>query len=100
MRELQNCIERAVILAPGPILEHVDLGHDTPPRAGSGLELSIEGPLAEVSARAVRHYETMKIRQVLDMTGGNKSRAAEILKVSYKTLLTKIKEYAIEPVDV
>jgi DNA-binding NtrC family response regulator len=102
VRELQNCIERAVILASGPILEHVDLGGDARPRGGSGglPELSIDGPLAEVSARAVRHYESMKIRQVLDLTGGNKSRAAEILKVSYKTLLTKIKEYEIEPVDV
>jgi DNA-binding NtrC family response regulator len=100
VRELQNCIERAVILSAGPVLEHVDLGVDARPKSGAGApDLSLDGPLAEVSARAVRHYESAKIRQVLDLTGGNKSRAAEVLKVSYKTLLTKIKEYAIEPVD-
>jgi DNA-binding NtrC family response regulator len=100
VRELQNCIERAVILAPGPVLEHVDLSEEAPVRSGLGPELSLAGPLGDVAARALRHYETLKIRQVLDLTGGNKSRAAEILKVSYKTLLTKIKDYAIEPVDV
>jgi DNA-binding NtrC family response regulator len=33
---------------------------------------------------------------VLKQTGGNKTRAAEILQVSYKTLLTKIKDYQVE----
>jgi DNA-binding NtrC family response regulator len=40
--------------------------------------------------------ETRMIRKVLKSTGGNKSRASHILGVSYKTLLTKIKEYGIE----
>jgi DNA-binding NtrC family response regulator len=33
---------------------------------------------------------------VLKQTNGNKSRAAEVLQVSYKTLLTKIKDYQLE----
>jgi DNA-binding NtrC family response regulator len=40
--------------------------------------------------------ESRMIRKVLKSTGGNKSRASHILGVSYKTLLTKIKEYGIE----
>ena len=40
--------------------------------------------------------ESRRIRQVLKQTGGNKSRAAEVLQVSYKTLLTKIKDYQLE----
>jgi DNA-binding NtrC family response regulator len=36
------------------------------------------------------------IERVLRETGGNKSKAAEILQVSYKTLLTKIKDYGLE----
>jgi DNA-binding NtrC family response regulator len=41
------------------------------------------------------------IRKILKTTGGNKSRASRILGVSYKTLLTKIKDYGIErpPLD-
>jgi two-component system response regulator AtoC len=101
VRELQNCIERGVILASGTVLDQVDLGPETRPQgagAGGGPSLSLEGPLQDVAGRAVRHYESLKIRQVLDETGGNNSKAALILKVSYKTLLTKIKEYGIEPV--
>jgi len=40
--------------------------------------------------------ETRLIQKVLKETNGNKSRASEILQVSYKTLLTKIKDYGIE----
>jgi DNA-binding NtrC family response regulator len=47
-------------------------------------------------ARAMRIAESRRIRQVLKQTGGNKTRAAEVLQVSYKTLLTKIKEYRLE----
>jgi DNA-binding NtrC family response regulator len=36
------------------------------------------------------------IERVLRETGGNKSRAAEMLQVSYKTLLTKIKDYGLD----
>ena len=36
------------------------------------------------------------IERVLRDTGGNKSKAAEILQVSYKTLLTKIKDYGLD----
>ena len=45
---------------------------------------------------ATRIAESRRIRQVLKQTGGNKTRAAEILQVSYKTLLTKIKDYQLE----
>jgi two-component system response regulator AtoC len=44
----------------------------------------------------LRTAETKRIVSVLKETRGNKSRAAEILQVSYKTLLTKIKEYGVE----
>ncbi|MDH4230087.1 MAG: sigma-54 dependent transcriptional regulator [Nitrospirota bacterium] len=122
VRELQNCIERAVILSTGEDIAHVDLGTPgslhgaasaalsasgltapAPAPNGSGHAsdppLSLAGSLHEVSGRAARHYESLRIRQALDEAQGNKSRAAELLEVSYKTLLTKIRDYAIEPVE-
>ncbi|MDQ2856037.1 MAG: sigma-54 dependent transcriptional regulator [Acidobacteriota bacterium] len=95
VRELENAIERACILTDTMILEPKDLGL-TPPGAGtvgslSGLDLS--GTLADVNSRAVRLLESLKVRQALTTCEGNKARAAETLGVSYKTLLTKIKEY-------
>jgi transcriptional regulator with PAS, ATPase and Fis domain len=41
----------------------------------------------------VRFIERRKIKEALGAVEGNKTRAAEVLGVSYKTLLTKIKEY-------
>jgi len=97
VRELQNCIERAVILSDGQVLlpEHLGLRVKATTEAGLA-ELQTEGSLQEVSHAATQFAESRMIRKVLKETGGNKSRAAEILKVSYKTLLTKIKDYGIE----
>ena len=93
IRELGNCIERALILCDGTTLlpEHLGL-MDVKIK---GAETS-EGGLSEIASAAVRMAEIRTIRSTLELTKGNKSRAAEILKVSYKTLLTKIKEYDIQ----
>ncbi len=45
--------------------------------------------------RAVMSIEKDAIRQALEITGWNKSKAAAMLNVDYKTLLTKIKTYRI-----
>jgi transcriptional regulator with GAF, ATPase, and Fis domain len=92
VRELRNVIERATILCSGAVLhpEHLRLA------APSLQENSLpDAPLHEVAESAARTAEKTRIADVLKRTKGNKSRAAEILKVSYKTLLTKIKEYGI-----
>ncbi len=94
VRELQNCIERAIILCEGPLLLPQDLGL-TPPDLHAE-EIALTGGLQDASATAVRSVESRMIKKVLTECGGNKSRAAEKLQVSYKTLLTKIKAYQIE----
>ncbi len=93
IRELENCIERAMILCDGATIlpEHLGL-MDVKIRESN----AIEGGLSEIAATATRAAEVRAIRSTLELTKGNKSRAAEILKVSYKTLLTKIKEYDIK----
>ena len=55
-----------------------------------------EGPLDEVSQRAVAHVERFKIQNALRESKWNKTRAAEKLGVSYKTLLTKIRGLGLE----
>jgi transcriptional regulator with PAS, ATPase and Fis domain len=91
VRELKNTIERAVIMCDvdeiGP--EHITLG-----KAPAAM-IYVDASLHEVSGAAVRAAEKALIEETLGKTGGNKSRAAEALKVSYKTLLTKIKDYGI-----
>ncbi len=98
VRELENAIERACILADSPTLAPSDLGL---PVAGShgagevekGADLDLSGSLNEAVERVVSLVERRKIADALEAHGGNKTRAAEELGVSYKTLLTKIKDY-------
>ena len=99
VRELQNCVERAVILAGGDTIEQVDLAESPSALSaeGGGPRIDLNQPLQQVAADAARHYESASIRRAMDLAGGNKTKAADILQVSYKTLLTKIKEYGITP---
>ncbi|MCL4491593.1 MAG: sigma-54 dependent transcriptional regulator [Nitrospirae bacterium] len=92
VRELKNVVERAVILCDGPVLlpEHFNFTRNI-----SKEEAAPDASLHEVAQKAVRFAEKERIENALKQTVGNKSRAAELLKVSYKTLLTKIKEYGI-----
>ena len=97
VRELQNVIERAVIYADKGTIRVDDLGISESSIIDALSEhVPMDGTLHEITAAATRIAESRKIKQVLKQTGGNKSRAAEILQVSYKTLLTKIKEYRLE----
>ena len=94
VRELENSIERACILSDGSELEPHDLGLATDERADvAALGVNLSGSLSEATERVVRLVERQKIVEALTAHDGNKTRAAEALGVSYKTLLTKIKEY-------
>lgn len=96
VRELENSIERACILADATKLQPRDLGlqiSETDAVTAAGLDLS--GTLSEATERAVHIVERQKIADALAAHDGNKASAAEALGVSYKTLLTKIKEYGL-----
>ncbi|HEX8847395.1 MAG TPA: sigma-54 dependent transcriptional regulator [Pyrinomonadaceae bacterium] len=95
VRELENAIERACILADSATLEPADLGLMKAMEPEAFSELDMMGTLAEAADRAVRFVERRKIAAALRAHGGNKTRAAETLGVSYKTLLTKIKDYEL-----
>src|SRR6267378_106613 len=96
IRELQNAIERACILADETSLEPRDLGFSaletTDPKT-FGFDTS--GTLSAAADRAVALVERRKIADALVEHDGNKTRAAETLGVSYKTLLTKIRDYSL-----
>jgi DNA-binding NtrC family response regulator len=95
VRELENAIERACILADSDALTPADLGLVARRKVEDegGADFDLSGTLAEASERAARSVERRKIARALRAHEGNKTRAAEELGVSYKTLLTKIKEY-------
>jgi DNA-binding NtrC family response regulator len=102
VRELQNCIERAVILADGDTIlpRHLNLSFAAPLTDENApsvwAEFDLSGTLAEVTRRASTEVEKVKIEEVLREAGGNRGRAAELLQIGYKALLSKLKEHRIE----
>ncbi|MGH7917833.1 MAG: sigma 54-interacting transcriptional regulator, partial [Candidatus Binataceae bacterium] len=87
VRQLRNVIERALIIAQGPLITVADLPADLK-RTGAtsaNLELKLGMSLDEV--------ERELILRTIDYAGGNKSRAAEILGVSLKTLYNRLERY-------
>ena len=102
VRELENAIERACILSDTMTLEPRDLGlADLGPvgspaaEADALTQLDLSGTLSDVAHRTLRLVERRKIARALEANLGNKSKTAEDLGVSYKTLLNKIKEYSL-----
>jgi transcriptional regulator with PAS, ATPase and Fis domain len=84
IRELQNCIEKAVILSEGTTLTEKD------------LQLERSSRPAGKTIRAVNESEEERlIRDAMERTGGNISAAAKMLGVSRPTLYAKLKKYGL-----
>ncbi len=86
VRELKNLIRRACINSRDGIV--------TPELIETGSPSSGASPcsLLEESAAAARERERELIRGALERTGGNRKMAAEMLGVSYRTLMSKLRE--------
>ncbi len=93
VRELENVIERAVILADKNVL----LPENLPKELGGRIhDRRLDDFLGTLSIKEGRRIlEHRLISRALESTGGNKSRAAELLEISYPSLLSKIKEYGV-----
>jgi len=93
VRELENVIERAVILADAdmiksenlPFLQAQPSAFSLQPSANTGLSIK----------KAEESIEKELIKKALEMTRGNKTKAAELLEISHRALLYKIKEYGL-----
>ncbi len=85
VRELENVVERAVVLARGELLTEQDLPDAVmkqPASAPTSLEFTIGTPLGEI--------ETRVIRETLRHTKGDKSLAAQLLGISTRTIYRKL----------
>jgi DNA-binding NtrC family response regulator len=104
VRELRNVIRRACLLASEVIEpEHLSILPVEPyavarrnNKAGSADSGVGETSLRELTEMAVLDTEAQAIRVALEATGGNKSEAARLLKVDYKTLHLKMKRFGIQ----
>lgn len=93
VRELQNEIEKAVILAPTDTIELKDLSpefEDIPPVTPTGSDNAV-GKVG----MAIDDIEKEAIEKTLEETGGNRTEAAKILSMSLSTLYRRLKFYGI-----
>ncbi len=118
IRELQNVLKRLMILGNGEDnLDDMLMGNLNQPRAAgtpksanqSATPMDILGfdssappdlsslSLKKIKKKAMDRVEKEVIAYVLEKTGWNRSKATKILKISYKTLLYKIKDLGIKP---
>jgi len=94
VRELQNVIERAMILSEGVSITLESLPYEI--RTGTPRHLAAPEKESSLSLKkAHRDLEKAFISRALNRTGGNRSQAAILLEISYAGLLQKIKEYGI-----
>ena len=103
VRELENIIERAIVIAPGNEVSVECLRPEVrDPKLAFEMISSTEGRSQDIDiARGVNFYDEAKkfeidlIRRALDQTGGHQSRAARLLGLNATTLNSKIKTYNI-----
>lgn len=96
VREVQNCIERGVVLATGSEIDESVLpdrileSDDDLQKIFQGDELSIK--------KMSKALEKVLIRRALEKTEGNRTQASELLEISHRALLYKIKDYELQDV--
>jgi two-component system, NtrC family, response regulator AtoC len=93
VRELENTIERAMVLAETDVLQAADL----PERLRDALDpVQVHLASGELSIkRTTAAIEQILIRRALQKTKGNRTRAAQLLEISHRALLYKIKDYKV-----
>ncbi len=93
IRELENCLERAVIMAREAFILPVDL--PPPIRTSSASEEDEEFHFP--SGVSLAEMERALIIRTLEEAKGNRTKTAEILDINRRTLQNKLKEYKINP---
>ncbi|MBN2719831.1 MAG: sigma-54-dependent Fis family transcriptional regulator [Proteobacteria bacterium] len=89
VRELENVVERAVIMAKGDLIRPEDL----PSQLLAAPEPEEEREKEMVAGQTLSEVERKAILTTLDLTGGNRTETARMLGISRRTLQYKLKEY-------
>ncbi|MBE9532132.1 MAG: sigma-54-dependent Fis family transcriptional regulator, partial [Proteobacteria bacterium] len=88
VRELENVMERAVLMSSGESLTLDNLYY--------GEEPPVRSKLSNVADKTIKEMEKELILMALKDTEGNKTKAAKKLGISIRTLRNKLKEYSVE----
>jgi two-component system response regulator AtoC len=101
VRQLQNFVERLVVLASGPRISATDVRRELQRQVGTvgfaaasgfGPQLSLESSVIDL-AQAVKKAEKKAIEKALKSAGGNRNLAARLLGISRRSLYYKLQEF-------
>jgi DNA-binding NtrC family response regulator len=107
IRELENVLERTILFAEGPVIRaaHLPPSLRASPVASeeaaavTGHPTTTPGPLKEIVKEQVQAVERDLIVRGLEVTNGNVTRTAKLLKISRKSLQMKMKEFGLRGED-
>ncbi|HOX36967.1 MAG TPA: sigma-54 dependent transcriptional regulator [Candidatus Brocadiia bacterium] len=88
VRQLKNCVEHMVVVSRDDVLDTDDL-----PDYVVGRSAPVEGASPENAPMTLEDLEREHVRRVLQMVGGNREKAAQILGIGERTLYRKIERY-------
>jgi len=86
VREIENAIERAVVLCEGPLIQGDDLPIDVAPMPGHAIR---------IPGSTMSEIERYAILSTLEATNGSTTKAAEMLDISVRTIQYRLHEYGI-----
>ena len=95
VRQLENCIERGLLLCEGNLLDVASLPENLRGKSGGSVNFGIPPDSLSIK-KAEELIERELIRRALEQTGGNRTHAARLLEISHRSLLYKLKEYVME----
>ncbi len=84
-RQLRNVIERALVVSSGPLLTVADLPHELRPKKPGPVVMEVT-----IGGCSLQDIEREMITRTIEFAGGNKTRAAEMLGISLRTLYNRL----------
>lgn len=100
VRQLENLIERAIIMARGNTITHIDLSDDLRrKKVESPGPLAVHLPFKEAKERVIKEYERDYFMNLLIRCRGSITQSARVSQLDMKTLRRKMKEYGLKKKD-
>jgi two-component system response regulator FlrC len=93
VRELENIIERALLLSDGQCIQEKDLFIDPQTCKDATVAASASNMAGGIPPLPLKEVEKKLIYQTLEETNGNRTHAAKMLGISVRTLRNKLNEY-------
>ena len=98
VRELENCIERALVLCETDLISIDSLPEIIRKQSAKAESAIYSAPISDDNLSIKQRTRALEIDlmlRALKKTGGNRTHAAKILEISHRALLYKLKEYGI-----